>query len=256
MKISVLASGSKGNSTYIQSQGVRLLVDAGLTLKELTVRLAQCGADPADLDGVFVTHEHIDHLRGVGPLARKHNVPVFAAQPVLDRLRSQGRIPEPRRIRSGVEVNVGPLSVRPFPISHDANEPLGYVLASNGFKLGYATDLGIATKLVAHHLAGCDALVLESNHDPQMLLDGPYPPDLKARIKGRRGHLSNQQSAELLVSLLHDRLRWVFLAHLSEENNKPELALACARRSVAGLCCPELTIVAADQHRPTELIEL
>lgn len=220
----VLASGSKGNATLVCSERTRILVDAGLSARELCRRLDGTPVKPADLDGIVLSHEHQDHVRGCGVLSRRCGCPVYLSNGTLENLPTQvGTLPHRQIFQSGRGFTIGDLSVHPFAISHDAREPAGFVIEHDGCRLGICTDLGIATELVKTRLAGCHGLVLEANHDMQLLIDGPYPWELKQRIRSRHGHLSNADSFALLEQIHHARLRAVVFAHLSEVNNHPRL---------------------------------
>jgi phosphoribosyl 1,2-cyclic phosphodiesterase len=220
----VLASGSKGNATLICSERTRILVDAGLSAKELSRRLDQTPVKPNHLDGLILSHEHQDHVRGCGTLSRRYGLPVFLSRGTLENLPSQvGTLPHRQIFQSGNGFTIGDLLIHPFSISHDAREPAGFVVEHNGCRLGICTDLGVATELVKTRLAGCHGLVLEANHDMQLLVEGPYPWELKQRIRSRQGHLSNEDSFALLEILHHVNLRAVVFAHLSEVNNNPQL---------------------------------
>ncbi len=244
MRICLLASGSKGNAIYVESRDSRLLIDAGLSAREITQRLAVIGVDPDDLDAVLVTHEHHDHCRGLGPLARRHRLPVFLHPEARRALPGLGRIDHHREFDAGDSWIFRDLEIASFPLTHDAAAPVGFTVQSKAGKVGIATDLGIATRLVADRLRDCRVLVLESNHDEELLRDGPYPWHLKQRIRSNHGHLSNVATAELLDGLLWDGLEAVFLAHLSETNNRPERAEAGAREVLARqhLCAPVLVV--------------
>jgi len=220
----VLASGSKGNATLISSRKTRLLLDAGLSGKELARRLAQTPVPAEQINGLVLSHEHSDHVRGAGVLSRRFDLPVYLSQGTLENLPSSvGKLAAHRVFQPGSSFKIGDLNIHPFAISHDAGEPAGFVIEHEGFKLGVCTDLGVATLLVRSRLQGCHGLVLEANHDTELLLNGPYPPELKQRIRSRHGHLSNTDSHELLEALHHQDLRAVIFAHLSEVNNRPEL---------------------------------
>ncbi|MBC2711991.1 MAG: MBL fold metallo-hydrolase [Desulfosarcina sp.] len=225
LSVCVLASGSRGNATYLSDGHTAMLFDAGLSGIEIQRRMAAKGLDPESLDAIIVSHEHADHIQGVGVLSRRFDLTVHinagtrqASGPAL------GNLPRVREFNCGEPFSIGDLAIHPFSISHDAEDPAGFTIACNGAKVGLATDLGIATGVVKTHLKACDILILEANHDPQMLIDGPYPWPLKQRIRGRSGHLSNDDTAKLLAELQHDGLTHVVLAHLSEENNTPEKA--------------------------------
>jgi phosphoribosyl 1,2-cyclic phosphodiesterase len=224
LRFASLGSGSRGNATLIQSAGTLVLVDCGYPARELTRRCEQLGVDPARIDAILVTHEHGDHIRGVGPVARKYRLPVWMTHGT-HRARDCGELPERRLFGShDGPFRIGDLEVTPVPVPHDAREPCQYTFASGGLRLGLVTDLGSLTPVLVSSLEGVDALLLECNHDPHMLANGPYPPSLQARVGGNYGHLSNQQAAELLRRIDHQRLRHLVAAHLSEKNNTPELA--------------------------------
>lgn len=225
LAVCMLASGSKGNAVYLSDGVTSLLIDAGLSGIEIQRRLASKGLRPEDLDAILVSHEHADHVQGVGVLSRRFHLPVYINQGTLDAASGLGKLPNLKAFDCGETFRIGRLSIHPFSLSHDAKDPAGFTIGQNGKKIGLATDLGIATDMVRYHLAGCTFLILEANHDPEMLENGPYPWPLKQRIKGRTGHLSNEGSMELLTEIRHSRLEHVILAHLSEENNTPDRAL-------------------------------
>lgn len=244
VRICLLASGSRGNALYIESAESRILIDAGLSARELTKRLNGIGVRSEDLDALLVTHEHTDHCQGVGPLSRRYDIPVYLHHETRRALPKLGRINKLNEFSSGDVFDFKDLRITTFPITHDAVAPVGYTVETTAGKIGVATDLGIATRLVCERLKGCKALVLESNHDEEMLRDGPYPWALKQRIRSNHGHLSNMASAKLLRSLISDGLEAVFLAHLSEENNRPDLAMQSARATLdsQNLCSPLLVV--------------
>jgi len=229
LNLHVLVSGSEGNSTLIEGERTRLLVDCGISGREAARRLESVGCPPETITAIVVTHEHTDHLQGVGILSRRFNLPVYLTAGTLaacrDRLKA---VAECRIFESGTAFTVGDLEVRPFSIPHDASEPVGFTFHDGNRKVGIATDLGFSTELAKRHLSACQLLVLESNHDPDMLARGPYPWELKRRIRGREGHLSNADAGALLEAILHDDLEGVVLAHLSEKNNSPDLARKAA----------------------------
>jgi phosphoribosyl 1,2-cyclic phosphodiesterase len=214
------------------------LIDAGLSGSEIERRLAAVGADARELAGILITHEHADHVRGAGILARRHRVPVYLTRGThAAEKRHLGELPAARHIEPGREFELGGVLVRPFSTAHTRQggglaEPVAFVFFHGGAKVGYATDLGHPTGLMAQHLAGCRLLVLEFNHDPAMLVNGPYPWPVKQWIKGQGGHLSNEQASRLLERVLHDGLEGLVLAHLSETNNTPELARRAAHETL------------------------
>lgn len=228
MRFASLGSGSEGNALVVETGTghtlTRVLVDCGFGIREATRRLARLGLGGADLHAVFVTHEHGDHVAGVPALARKHRLPVFMTLGTARACHGDA-IPEHVVLVAPDEpLELRGLSITPFTVPHDAREPVQYVLADDRHRLGVLTDLGHATALLPRVLTGLDALVLEANHDPELLSVGPYPPSLKRRIAGGWGHLSNEDAAALLARLDRARLQAVAAAHLSKQNNLRELA--------------------------------
>lgn len=254
MKVSLIASGSKGNSILITEGETRLLVDAGLSCRELCKRLDSIGVSPDSLDAVLISHEHTDHVRGLGPLVRKLDIPVFLHTETVGIMRDTGKTSAVREFEFGTGFMVGDLEVCPFPVTHDAVAPAGFTFSGVSGKAGVATDLGIATRLVEQQLGGCHTLVLESNHDESMLRDGPYPWALKQRVRSNHGHLSNDVSASLLGKLIWDGLSSVFLAHLSDTNNRPDLALAAARNALDDQNVCEPRLIVGSQSLPSPLV--
>jgi phosphoribosyl 1,2-cyclic phosphodiesterase len=252
LRVCLLASGSKGNAIYVESGDSRVLVDAGLSARELNRRLASFGADGDSLHALLITHEHTDHCRGLGPMARRHHLPVFIQHQTREILTGIGRIDDCRDFSSGDTLLLRGLRIETVPLTHDAVATVGYIIETGEGKVGIVTDLGIATRLVVERFRGCRVLILESNHDEEMLWEGPYPWALKQRIRGKHGHLSNRAAAELLGNLLWEGLEAVFLAHLSETNNLPCLAERHAREVLEGqnLCRPRLLIGTQDQASP------
>jgi phosphoribosyl 1,2-cyclic phosphodiesterase len=238
----------------VEAGASRLLVDAGLSARQLLARLQAIGVDGTKLDAVFISHEHIDHTRGAGALARKLKIPVVASHATFEASRESFGTTQTVEFESGHPFAFKDLLIDPFPITHDARDPVGFLIEGRDGRAGIATDLGIVTGLVRDKLQGCRALVLESNHDEEMLLNGPYPWHLKQRIRSRHGHLSNTQSAELLDAVLHPRLEGVFLAHLSEVNNDPAVARRVAETQLAGqnVCAPRLAV--GCQHQVSEVL--
>jgi len=219
-----LGSGSKGNATLVSDGETHLLIDCGFGLRDTERRLARLGLHPKQLAAVLVTHEHGDHIGGVGALARRHGMPVYLTPGTW----LSGRLKEvPRHewITPQARFAVGEIEIMPVTVPHDAREPVQFHLSAQGRRLGVVTDLGHPSAHVIQAFAGCDALILECNHDRQMLADGPYPPRLKRRVGGDWGHLSNPQAATLLAGVGLDRLQRIVCSHLSEHNNRPELAL-------------------------------
>ena len=235
LHLCVLASGSRGNAVYIADEKRAVLIDAGLSGVEIERRMASRGLNPERIGAIVVSHEHSDHIHGVGVLARRYGARVYMTTATYRASGGAiGKIPDLRHFECGTGFAIGELAVHPFTTSHDAADPAGFTVAANGVKIGVATDIGVPTALLRTHLADCTALVLEANHDPEMLDTGPYPWPLKQRIRSRSGHLSNDASGELLEALIHPGLTHVILAHLSEQNNSPEKALAAVRRVLGG----------------------
>lgn len=253
LSVCVLASGSKGNAIYISDGTCSILVDAGLSGKAIELRMHERGLDPSALTAVLVSHEHSDHIQGVGVLSRRYRLPVYIAKNTLKAAPQLGKLHEVNHFECGQGFSIGKLSIHPFSISHDAADPVGFTFQQNGTKIGIATDLGIATTMVKENLKSCSLLILEANHDPNMLINGPYPWPLKQRIKSRSGHLSNQDSKVLLSEIQHDRLKHVVLAHLSETNNTPETAYQTVSEGITR-CRVHLSV--ALQDRCGELIRL
>lgn len=235
MRICLLASGSKGNAVYVEAARQRILIDAGLSGREIQRRLGQIGVGAGDLDAILVSHEHGDHCRGLGVLARRHKLPVYIHPQTRQVLPDLHDLPTVREFAVGELFSIGALNVQPFPTTHDAVASVGYTLRSDEGKVGLATDLGLATRLVADHLQGCRALIVETNHDEDLLRDGPYPWPLKQRIRSRHGHLSNRDAAALVKDVAWPGLEAVFLAHLSDTNNHPDLALEAVQQALHGL---------------------
>ena len=254
LKFSILSSGSGGNSVYIEADGKRILIDAGLSEKKLSQRMAHIDRSLNGLDAVFATHEHTDHIRGMGPLLRKHQLSLYTTEGTYKRAcHSLGKLPGFTPIRAGQPVEFGEFIVEPYATPHDAEESVAFVIHYRGLRLGIATDLGKVTAEVTSKLQKLDALLIESNHDVDMLDAGPYPWVTKRRIKSDVGHLSNEACGEILSSVKHSGLRLVVLMHMSETNNHPELARITAHQAL-GQDTPEMII--AEQNHPTPLMSL
>jgi len=257
LRFSVLASGSGGNVCYVETNGARILIDAGLSCREMERRLALVGVSPGRLDGIVLTHEHLDHIRGAGVLARRYHLPLYVnARTLQNGQKVLGRLPETRLIETGGRVTLNDLVIDTFTKCHDAADPMGIVLSSDGIRVGLATDLGRSTRLAEERLKGCQALILEFNHDPDMLLEGPYPLHLKRRIKGPDGHLSNREAGELLRAVSHADLRLVVLAHLSEINNRPEKARETAGQVLSGCGLGNARIWVGRQDAPGPMMDV
>lgn len=231
--VCMLASGSKGNAIYISDNSTSILVDSGLSGVEIERRLKSRGLNPSELDAILVTHEHADHIHGVGILSRRFSLPVYISRKTGMRIPAKtGYIRDMVNFECGSTFMLKTLKIHPFSISHDAADPAGFTITQNGVKIGIATDLGIATSMSIEHLKGCSLLILEANHDPDMLINGPYPWPIKQRIKSRTGHLSNEDSKKLIMKVKHANLKQIILAHLSEINNTPKKALSVVREAI------------------------
>lgn len=250
ISLCMLASGSKGNCIHVSAGDKSFLVDAGLSGREIERRMRQRDLSPDHLQAIVVSHEHADHIRGVGVLARRYGLPVYmsgetecAAHSVV------GKLPRSCRFHPGTPFAIPPFSIHPFNVSHDAVDPVGFTISMNGSRIGIATDLGIATGLVEQHLKGCQLLVIEANHDLEMLVNGPYPWPLKQRIKSRNGHLSNEAAEALLRAVMSNTLKHVVLGHLSETNNTSHQALKIVRKAI-GTRDIDITVALQDRSGP------
>ena len=268
MRMTVLASGSKGNSTLVSSSRTRILVDAGLSCRELLKRMHLADEDPAAIDALLITHEHQDHVQGVAVLARKLGVPVYFTQAThrawmrwmmpqkrltyaawlalrqqppgveevekasVERAEDPCSLPGVEYFSAGSGFSIGDIVVTPFTIPHDAADPVGFVFEADGVRMAIATDLGYMPPNVKMAIRNCDVLMLESNHDLEMLRDGPYPWSVKQRVMSRVGHLSNEAASDFLEKNYDGNASYVVLAHLSECNNLPELARVTAERAL------------------------
>lgn len=245
IRFASLGSGSSGNALLVESGATRLLIDCGFGLKQTAVRLNRLGVEPAALTGLLVTHEHSDHVGGVFRLARRHKLPVWLTYGTLMAAAAASAGADCRVIDSHAALAIGDLEVFPYPVPHDAREPVQYVFSDGGLRLGLLTDAGEATAHMRSMLAGCDGLVLECNHDARMLAHSSYPPALKRRIAGRYGHLENQAAADLLASIDVSCLQHLVAAHLSERNNLPALAV---RALATAMNCTEDWVGVASQE--------
>ncbi len=254
LSVCILASGSRGNAIFISDGLTSILIDAGLSGIEIERRMQSKGLCPEDLDAIVVSHEHTDHIQGVGVLSRRFNLPVYISPGTKKAAASHlGDVCDFKSFECGTTFQIENLTIHPFSVSHDAQDPAGFTIFQNGTKVGITTDLGIATAMVKEHLKGCSLLILEANHDLAMLIDGPYPWPVKQRIRSRAGHLSNEASKNLLKEIQHERLQHVVLAHLSETNNTPQKALDEVGRA---LIHPNTKLDVATQDECGALIHL
>ena len=246
MRFASLGSGSQGNALVVEAGDTRILLDCGFGLAATVARLARLGLVPEDLSAIVVTHEHDDHIGGVARLARRHHIPVWLTPGTLSGFEALfADVTDVHPIHNYAAFAIGELEVCPFPVPHDAREPAQYVFGDGSRRLGVLTDVGCATRHIELMLSGCDALVLECNHDPELLRMSSYPTRLRERIAGRFGHLDNDAAAQLLARLDNGRLKHLVAAHLSKENNRPDLARAAL---AAVMNCAPDWIAVADQE--------
>lgn len=237
MRLCSIASGSSGNCTYVGSEATHLLVDIGISGRKTETSLESLGLKGSDMDGILLTHEHADHVSGLGVFARKYGIPIYGTKGTIEavkRMKQVGEI-DPAlfcEIKADQKFTIKDLTVNPMKISHDAAQPVAYRIAYGNKKVGICTDLGVFNDYTVDSLQGLNAVLIEANHDVNMLQVGPYPYYLKQRILGDRGHLSNENSGRLLSRILHDGLQSIVLGHLSKENNLPELAYEAVRLEI------------------------
>ena len=246
MRFASLGSGSKGNALLIEAGATRVLLDCGFGPAEASARMARLGLEISSLHAIIVTHEHGDHGGGVAKVAARHGIPVYLTRGTLSGLNAEGRaMKNVKFIDAYTPFSIGDARVTPYTVPHDAREPVQFVVSDGSVRLGVLTDAGCPTPHITQALSGVDALVLECNHDPDMLESGPYPESLKRRISGRLGHLSNEASAEIVRAMDCSRLQHVIAAHLSEKNNLPEFA----RAALAGAlnCTPDWIGIATQE---------
>ncbi len=251
----MLGSGSRGNSTYVEAGNTSILIDAGFSGKEIARRLAIINKVPEHLRAILVTHEHNDHIAGVGVLSRRYNLPVYANLGTWKAAEKKlGALFEFREFCTGTTFRLEELEIHPFATSHDTADPVGFIVENAGLVLGYCTDTGRVTKLMEHLLGQCHGLILEANHDPKMLQQGPYPMPLKQRVRSSSGHLANADAASFIRSMSNSPLQALVLAHLSETNNHPDLVIRAMLHHCAGACFPKPVL--AKQSCPGPLIDL
>ena len=264
--VTVLASGSRGNSALIASTTTRVLVDVGLSCREITRRLRASGEDPSSLSAILITHEHSDHITGLRVMANKYQIPVFMTGATHQAWKREARDSRGAPcsldcleiFEAGRSFEIGDICITPFTIPHDAVDPVGFTLRTEGVKVSIATDLGYLPVSVKHHLRGSDVLLIESNHDLEMLRNGPYPWVVKQRVMSRVGHLSNEALAEFLTTDYDGSAAYVILAHLSEQNNHPEIVRGAAERALQrhGSLLLQNRILLATQPEPLQPVRL
>jgi len=247
-----IASGSSGNCSYVGAGDTHILIDAGISGKRVENGLRELGVEAGKVAAVFVTHEHIDHISGLGILSRRYGFPIFATANTwryFERHSTLGRVSRDcaRVLTPGVRVTLGDFEIEAFNISHDSSQPVGYCFYAGGYKIFVGTDIGYVTDEVRRSIAGASVVLLESNHDLEMLANGPYPKSLKERIAGERGHLSNASAGRLLAESASDKLKYIYLGHLSKENNLPLVALDTVRGILAGGLADGASLMVAER---------
>lgn len=265
MRMVSIASGSSGNCIYIGTDSTHILVDAGISNKRIEKGLNDIGLKGSEMDGILITHEHSDHIKGLGVLARKYHLPIYGTQETLNEISTSGSLGSfdlslLTPVVPDVDFVIGDLTVKPFSIDHDAANPVAYRVGSGGKSVAVATDMGHFDQYIIDHLQGLDGLLLESNHDVRMLETGPYPYYLKRRILGDSGHLSNENAGRLLSLILHDGMKKILLGHLSKENNYEELAYETVKLEIDQGDCPygsaDFSISVAGRDKMSEIIYL
>ena len=255
LRISVLGSGSGGNSAVIFTEDTRLLIDAGLSAKQLRLRLEQVGIDPSMLDGILITHEHGDHVRGLDVFCRTVSVPIYSNAMTREVMMS-GKVERPKTWRivpTGGRFKIGDIEVQTFPVAHDATEPMGFVLRDVDSAIGVLSDVGYVTNLMRNHMQGMNTIFVEANYDGVLLQnDTKRPWSTKQRILSRHGHLSNDQTAELLAQVCGEQLDKVILGHLSQDCNEPQLAIEVMKKAMAEKGRDDVHVECARQEAPTD----
>lgn len=253
----MLASGSGGNSILVSSKNSNLIIDAGLSCKELLRRLALAGLGPSDLSAVVVTHEHQDHVRGVGVLSRRHQVPIYISAPTLEASRALiGETPSTRTFMAGDTLIIEDLTIQTYPVLHDAADPIGLCVTNSTKRLGVALDMGRPTTLVKERLRATDALIMEFNHDPQMLRQTTRPWEVKQRIMSKNGHMSNGDALDFMCELMHDRLQTIVAAHISQEANSADLVYETVSMRLKEIGRSDIRIVLASQDEVGDAIRI
>ena len=238
MRFMSIASGSSGNSYYVGTDKVSLLLDAGISMKRIDSGLGKLGLSLRDIDGVLITHEHIDHVKSLGSLARKYNIPIYATYDTIDGIMTVGSLGTFdynlfKPLKNDCSFVLGDMNINVHPISHDASDPVCYSFENEGHKLSVATDMGKYDESLMDFLSESEAMLIEANHDIRMLEVGPYPYPLKQRILGDKGHLCNEAAGKLIRELLHDKIKYIGLGHLSDKNNYPSLAYETVKQALA-----------------------
>ncbi len=259
MRFIPLFSGSSGNSSYLESGGVRLLIDAGLTGKMVQDALYNVGVRPETLHGILVTHDHVDHTKGVGILSRKYNLPVYANEGTFRAMAPVVRDLDQRNVRlfkTGEDFYIGGINIMPFKTPHDAAESVGFTFFAEGKKLCYMTDIGCFRESMFNEAAGSRLVFIEANHDIEMLKNGPYPYHLKQRILSEKGHLCNENCGKALVRLYETGVRYAVLAHLSKENNTEEAAFGAVSAALEKAGITDMRVIVAKRDRVTGIFDI
>lgn len=256
--LTILGSGSSGNCTYLETDQSRILIDAGLSLRQVRRRLATIGRAPETLTAILITHEHTDHVYGLPALGKKLRIPVCCNRPTREAIEYQLKSPLDCRVfETGSSFDLGDIRVETFSVPHDAQDPVGYLLRTPAGNLGFLTDLGHATRLVLERVRAANVLVLESNHDVKMLQDCPTRPwSLKQRILGRHGHLSNDAAADAVERIMSAGLRYLYLGHLSRECNRPELAYRVVQERLRNIGASHVRLELTSQGEPCPMLTL
>jgi len=259
MKVNVLGSGSKGNCTIVSSGNTTIMIDAGFNAKQLTLKLELANIDPSEIDAILLTHEHTDHIKGLRIFADRHNIPTYCNRNTKEVICYDSKNIAPKKFKifeNGQTITIGDCQVLPISVRHDAAGASAYTITHLNTKVGFATDLGVAGRALSQHLKDCDFLMIESNHDKELLLQSDRSFTLKSRIAGSMGHLSNEQAIELLRESLTSRTRYLVLAHLSSDCNTPEMVKDGVNRLVNEMGLNGLHIQIAKQDTPLKGIEL
>jgi len=256
LRIAILGSGSSGNSVFAATDHVRVLFDAGFSYRQLALRLQGIGESPEQLDAVVVSHEHSDHIAGLRVLFKRTGIPLYITRPTAETIEWKDPRPKMEFFEAGRSIGIGDLKIDTFTTPHDAVDPVGFRLQADGAPVGIATDLGYMPESVKRHIRDCELLILESNHDVEMLKFGPYPWHVKQRVMSRNGHLSNHNVAEFLVEDFDRRARAVVLAHLSGHNNCPYEAHMSAQQALERVGASHTQVHVASQSEPSEVFEL
>ena len=261
MKLCSIASGSSGNCIYVADNNTHLLVDVGISKKKIVEGLSSIEVDPRSISGILITHEHLDHIKGLGIMARAFNIPIYGTYNTLKAVhecKSTGEIDQSlyRIIEADKEYEINTIKVKPFATSHDAADPVCYTFHSNDKKIAVATDLGQYDDYIIANLKNYDVILLEANYDKNMLQVGPYPYYLKQRILSDKGHLSNVHTGQLLRCIVSDKLKYIYLGHLSKENNYPELAYETVKVELSDLLGEHRVLRVAHRDKPSEMVTI